>query len=60
MGQQIAGKAVRGDADILEACCDVLRLQAKGRLCDLVPEYGLGTGLKRKSADDLGGRPFAQ
>lgn len=60
MRQQVAGKAVPDDADLLEACYDVLRLQPIGRLRDLVPEHGPSAGLNCDLADDPGGAPAAQ
>ena len=58
--QEIAGKAVSGDADLPEAGRELFGHRLMRRLRDLVPEHGVGAGLARELGDDPSRRPRAQ
>ena len=58
--QQIAGEAVRGDADLSQRGGDLIGHGPVRRLRDLVPVDRLGADLARERGDDRGRRSLAQ
>ena len=58
--QQIAGKALRGDADLLQRRGDLIGHRLLRRLRDLVPEHRAAPVVRASSRDDPGGRALAQ
>src|ERR1700716_1471058 len=60
MNQEIAGKALRGDADLLQRRGDLIGHSLIRRLRDLIPERRAGMGLARQPGDNLCYWPFAQ
>jgi hypothetical protein len=58
--QEIAGKAVRDDADLLQRHGDLIGDGLMRRLRNLIPEHRGGAGVARQGLDDLGRGPPAQ
>ena len=58
--QQVAGKAMRDDTDLVQRRGDLIFNGPVWRLRDLVPVHRFGTGLARERGDDRRRRPLAQ
>ena len=58
--QQVAGKAMRGDADLAQRRGNLICHGLMRRLRDLVPVDRVGADLARERGDDLRRRPLAQ